>query len=312
MTTAPELSVLVCAFDRPERLGRLLADLHRQRGVDAKRWEIWVADNHPQERSRAVVEALSGTLPATRYIAVPRPGKTRALNRLGHLAKAELLHTIDEDHRVPDDYVSAILAAFSSDRISAVTGRIDVDASDAALTFKQDEAPHVFRAPEDFPRAGHGSNLTVRRRVWHEIGGYDRCLGPGTWAAAAEDTDFIYRVLASGRTIRYEPTIRNLHAHGRTEAGAVLDQYFKGRVCFTTKHLLRGDSRPLPELARQIVAFHRHIVGALLRRDLDTAGRLTRRLLLVPVAAAHRIACELGASEEDDPERSAARADGTL
>ena len=53
--------------------------------------------------------------------------------------------------------------------------------------------------------AGSGGNFAVRRDVWSGLGGFDERLGAGSTGQAAEDMDFIYRMLAAGETILYEP-----------------------------------------------------------------------------------------------------------
>ena len=65
-------------------------------------------------------------------------------------------------------------------------------------------------------KAGTGANMAVRRRVALELGGFDPALGVGTATGGGDDVEFLFRAVAAGHVVVYEPTAVVRHRHRRT------------------------------------------------------------------------------------------------
>lgn len=64
---------------------------------------------------------------------------------------------------------------------------------------------------------GAGANLAVTRNALAAVGGWSEQLGPGTWAASAEDIELLDRLFAAGFRGCYTPTARVRHDMWRTK-----------------------------------------------------------------------------------------------
>jgi len=86
--------------------------------------------------------------------------------------------------------------------------------------------------------------MFIRSSLIESVGTFDPWLGAGTGLGAAEDTDYVYRVLRSNRKILYSPSIVVYHDHDRTNSQDVQRierNYARGRGAFYCKHILKGD-----------------------------------------------------------------------
>ena len=270
----PTLSAIVCTFDRPESLSRLLDSFATQTGVPVDAYEVIVADNNPAGIAASSVREHAQRHPQIRYISAPFGGKCAALRVAINAAHGQILHFVDDDHLVRPDYVSAILSVFADTTVSVVTGRTGGGVGFPRVA--QKDTPHrvVYRRRRDLSQVGAGANLSVRRAVLERVGNYDLCLGPGTWVGSAEDTDLLYRILKLGYPIHYCPEIR-------------------GKVAFTTKHLMRGDVVPSLLLLKNVLTLTGQAVTRLAHGDFRSAAAIGRRLASGPPAALYAVLCTI-------------------
>ena len=289
----PTLSAIVCTFDRPESLSRLLDSFATQTGVPVDAYEVIVADNNPAGIAASSVLEHAQRHPQIRYISAPFGGKCAALRVAINAAHGQILHFVDDDHLVRPDYVSAILSVFADTTVSVVTGRTGGVVGFPRVA--QKDTPHrvVYRRRRDLSQVGAGANLSVRRAVLERVGNYDLCLGPGTWVGSAEDTDLLYRILKLGYPIHYCPEIRNTHDHRRTDVSQTRNSYFRGKVAFTTKHLMRGDVVPSLLLLKNVLTLTGQAVTRLAHGDFRSAAAIGRRLAGGPPAVLYAVLCTI-------------------
>jgi glycosyltransferase involved in cell wall biosynthesis len=240
------LSVIVCTYNRCEKLGRALAaldELEIPSGFDA---EIVVVDNNSRDATRQVVESFASRsrLP-TRYVFEAAQGLSYARNCGIREARGSLLANTDDDCIVDRQWLVEISCEFEANpEVGVVGGRVDL--------FDPKAQPICIRPWPDRARCNDvdeilhrimGANLTFRREVVRKIGGFDPALG-GTKGATADDVDFIYRARRVGFGVAYLPTARVRHDHGRysdTDVARMGRSYLKGRGALYCKHVLRGD-----------------------------------------------------------------------
>ena len=135
-----------------------------------------------------------------------RLGPAAARNRGWRRASGDVVVFIDDDCTPTDGWLSPLLAHFADDAVAAVAPRVVASASDC-LIGRYEEA----RSPLDLgTRPGPvvagtrvsyvpSTALAVRRSALAAVNGFDERLRFG------EDVDLVWRLTASGGSVRYEP-----------------------------------------------------------------------------------------------------------
>ena len=288
----PSLSIAVCTRDRPDNLRSCLEAL---RALRDPVHEIVVIDNaSSDERSRHVVAEFEGI----RYVREPRRGLDWARNRALLEASGDLLAYVDDDVAVHPAWVGGLLRAFLEEPAAvAVTGLVvprelstpaqvlfealggfgrgyrrkwfSVAVHEGAVAAKSFGASGV---------AGTGANMAFRRQAALDLGGFDTALGVGTVTSGGDDLEMLFRVVATGGLIVYEPSAVVRHAH-RSDLPGLLRQ-MRGNGTGAYSYFLGAgrcyggmERRQFPRLAAR--SFVQHEVGGYL-----DAVRRPRRLPL--------------------------------
>jgi O-antigen biosynthesis protein len=162
---------------------------------------------HLLERSRVPV----------RHVRATDLGISRARNLGAEAASGDTLAFTDDDC-VPDTEWLAELASVDGE---VATGRIlpldDERKGLVAVSSRTSTDYRRFRgAAENVPwDTGSGGNLLVARELFERLGGFDVRFGPGARYRAAEDVEFLERVLRAGATIAYTPAAVVYHERKR-------------------------------------------------------------------------------------------------
>lgn len=214
----PAVSVCVATRDRATLLRALLQSLDAAQAAATVDCEFVVIDNGSRDDTPALLARWVQAGPHRLTIAVPEPGKSRALNRALHLARAPLLAFTDDDAEVAPDWLNQI-AAFSAahPEYDAAMGRVLLPPQlhDAALLERVarygtlplwDDGDGVHAVQELY-----GCNMVLHRRVFATIGGFDERLGPGA-SGWGEDSDLSERARAAGLRLGYMPAVVVYHA----------------------------------------------------------------------------------------------------
>jgi GT2 family glycosyltransferase len=207
----------------------------------APAFEVLVVDNHPRRTSEGMIVPFLGE--NLRLLWEPKPGKCRAVNRGIEAARGSVLHFTDQDNVPCEGYLGNLWRAFRENpELTVMTGRVETEGT--PLAAKRSSVREVYQHPFVPSVVGHGNNLSVRRDAIEDAGRLDPRFGPGTFVGAGEDTDFLYRLGRAGHRVLYEPSVCNVHAHGRDDPAAIWRtrrDYARGRGAFYLKHLRRGD-----------------------------------------------------------------------
>jgi glycosyltransferase involved in cell wall biosynthesis len=220
----PPLSVVVPTRNRPERLRDALAALRSSLRPDDELIVVDSASDDP--RPTAAVAAAAGA----RLLRCARAGASAARNDGWQAARHQLVAFVDDDVTVDEGWAGAMSECLMAHPEAAfVTGRIGVLDGQGTMTVAiKDDAEAGVIGRRAGGVLGHSANLGTRRSVLESIGGFDEALGAGARWRAAEDTDLIDRILATGRTGRYEPTARAAHDQWRRVREWVLLQHSYG------------------------------------------------------------------------------------
>lgn len=209
----PPLSVVVPTKDRPSRLGTCLAALRADVETGD---EVVVVDSGSADP--AAVAAVASLYDA-RLVRSDVAGASLARNLGWRAASNDLVAFVDDDVRVHPGWADAMVAAFDDATVEFVTGGVVVppDQTSAERPVAITSRTVRTRLDRDVDGdLGATANLGVRRRALQVVGGFDERIGPGTWAASAEDLDLFDRLFRANYLGMFEPRARAEHDQWRT------------------------------------------------------------------------------------------------
>lgn len=236
----PFVSVIVPTYNRAGILRRCLEALTSQDYPG--RLEIIVVDDGSTDETRQVVEEFARRN-GVRYIQQANRGPAAARNRGIAAADGEIIAFTDDDCLPPRDWVRRLVQGYlEHPEVVGVGGRLEPPAEQRDNPLAQYEwsvGREVYDAGEteviggfDCP-AGGTNNMSYRRQVLEEVGGFDESFP----YAAGEDADLKRRICQRGVRLLYVP-VPVVHLQPYTWAAFRRQQYTRGRgaVHFERKH----------------------------------------------------------------------------
>lgn len=119
----PKISVCISTCQRPRQLADLLADLLAQRHLPE---EVVVVDNDVQARARTVVERFAQSSPFTlRYAVQPVKNISLTRNLTVSMATGNWLAIVDDDERVPAEWLLNLIEAAAEFSADGVLGPVE-------------------------------------------------------------------------------------------------------------------------------------------------------------------------------------------
>jgi O-antigen biosynthesis protein len=296
----PMVSVVVATRDRPAMLVECLASILRQ---DYGRIEVIVVDNAP--RSSATAEAVRsrfGEEPRIRYVREDRAGISFARNRGVAAARGRIVAFTDDDVRVDEGWLTALVQPFLADPETAcATGlvmpaRLDTQAQVWTEEFGgfnkgYDARTWDLDSHEDvlFPyaagRLGSGQNMAFDREFLRRSGGFNIALGTGSPAMGGEDLAAFFAVVSSGRQLAYAPEAIVWHIHRRDMKSLrrQLFAYGVGLSAYLTSCLVERPQRLLDLLPR-VPAGVRHLLSPGSGKNVHKSRAYPKHLTLLEMA----------------------------
>ena len=151
-------------------------------------WEVVVADNGSQDRTRECVERWSQRVPRIRLIDAPCPrGPAAARNAGVRSSHGSLLVFCDADDVVQPDWLANMVGALSNDDV--VSGVYDFGPRNGV--FVREPSPPAS-VQMGFLPYGLGANLAVRREAFEGVSGFEESFLVG------EDIDLCWRLQLAG------------------------------------------------------------------------------------------------------------------
>jgi GT2 family glycosyltransferase len=196
----PDVSVVITTYRREQLVLEAVDSVRSQRGVST---EILVADDSPEGSARSAIESLGDPTVLYTQRTPPSgglPGLVR--NHAVHLARAPLVHFLDDDDRLADGALEALAEAMDQTGAGLAFGRIVPFGKEPALT----EQTQYFRRMAERARHVRGRRLwfaaqllfldslivnsacMVRRDVFEAVQGYDGSL------RCCEDVELCLRI----------------------------------------------------------------------------------------------------------------------
>jgi GT2 family glycosyltransferase len=264
---APSASVVVATRDRLQSLPRCLDSLG---ALDYPDFEVVVVDNAPATNATERLISARYTN-VVRYVREARPGLANAHNRGIAAAAGDIVAFVDDDVIVDSGWLLELAMAFEwATDVGCVTGMILAAELETAAQVWSDGRwrldkgfdPLVFRISDRrrlgsmFPyaagRFGSGANMAFRRKVLHELGGFDPALGTGTPSRSGDDLAAFFAVLAAGHTLAYTPRaiVRHWHRKDYPSLRRQAYGYGAGVTAYLTKTVVDDPRRLLDLVAR--------------------------------------------------------------
>ena len=227
--------MIVPTIGRPALLAECLASLF---ACDPAPAEVVVVDQSGGDEVMAVVTHWAGS--GARLVRCSPDGIGHAVNIGLQAARHGIAMVTNDDCTVAPDWLRIARRYLERHPRGLISGRVLPGGEGAWVPSLRDESePREFGGGLDCG-ALYAGNMAVRRDEALALGGFDERR---SLRLAAEDNDFCYRWLKSGRALRYEPAMTVWHHDWRTPEQLVerYAEYAKGQGAFYAKHLSAGD-----------------------------------------------------------------------
>ena len=229
-----DITVVLCTYNRCDRLATALESVAVSRLPESVSWEVLVVDNNSTDQTCEVVERFASQYPGRfRYTFEPRPGKSHALNCAIPNTNAGILAFMDDDVKVEPDWLHMLTRIFDDPEYAGAGGRILPESEFTPPAWLETAGRYALAPLAMFdlgPVAGplheppFGTNMAFRREVFARYGDFRRDLGPRPGSEIrSEDTEFGMRLLRGGEHLWYEPAAVVHHAIARDR---VTKRYF--------------------------------------------------------------------------------------
>ena len=227
----PLVSVIVCTRNRPTSVARCARSVLSS---DYTNFELLVVDQSDDSATASQLAPFMASSSRVSLLPLIAKGKPAALNHaLGH-ARGQYLALTDDDCEVARNWISALAAALEAHSdVGAVFGDVAAmpfDAQREHIPQRRIEMAKTIRHPNEFVviptrrdviwlNFGIGANMALRTQAMQQLGGWDRCIGPGAKFGSGDDHDLAFRLLCAGYGVHFCPQARVVHHGALSRAG---------------------------------------------------------------------------------------------
>ena len=270
MTTATDVTVILCTYNRAMWLRNVLDCLLRLRTDGAFTFEIVVVDNASTDDTPQIVADVIREAPLPmRYLRESHPGPSAARNRGIAAARGAWLAFVDDDELADPNWLFELLRMAEHKRVRVVGGAVQLvlsegDPSAVPPALESVLVPGGRRdsACRYTPQyALNSGNQMLASSVFDEIGMYSE-----KWTEGGEDTDLFSRIYAAGIEAWYTPTavVRHLVPSYRLSPGYL--QWLSLRQGWTRRGKMWNDAAGCAPECSQPCEWRRPVAGSCLWR----------------------------------------------
>jgi glycosyltransferase involved in cell wall biosynthesis len=254
----------MCTRNRPDFIGRAVGSVLANDHPD---FDLLVVDQSTDDATeRALAEYASDA--RLRYLHVKRAGLSAAYNLGIRSTDGPLIAFTDDDCVAPKGWLRAIESAFERHHdVDLLYGQTlpapDMASEPGVIPGLEFTVEEKLGQGYRFRVFGMGADFAMRRRLFHQVGGFDEALGGGGPLRSSQDFDFQYRAYKAGALTLLCPDVWVDH-YGIRVGKAWTDTmaaYGAGDGAFYLKHVRCGDLLAM-KLVATIVA--RNVVRQLL------------------------------------------------
>ena len=216
--TAPRLSIVICTYDRYDRLDEAVATLLADPSLEAGPHEVLVVDNTPTSKRRPIELEAPGLL---RIETCDTLGLSHARNHGIAATTGGIVCFLDDDAYVRPGWCAAVERAFAEQPDAQVVGGKVLpryDAPDRPGWY--DDRLSGYLSCVDWGKSGRflkagewivGANMAWRRAVFDRMGGFNTALGRRGSATliSNDETELLDRVGLAH--VWYEPAMLAEH-----------------------------------------------------------------------------------------------------
>lgn len=210
----PEIGIVVSNWNGIEFLGECVSSLWESALAAGRPFELIVVDDVSGDGSAEMIER---NFPGVRLLRNARNmGFARTCNRGARAARADVLVMMNNDMRVPLDFIETLTRPFFEQEPSAPSG--ELFCVGARTVDWHDGRPNHLCMDAAWRRGGIGAEWTdprepvetafaqggsaaFRRDLFLDLGGFDPVFHPTYW----DDYDLCYRACREGLRVLYEP-----------------------------------------------------------------------------------------------------------
>ena len=255
----PEVSVVICTYNRPLMLQEALATCLAHATCAGLAFEVVIADNSPERHAQALVHqvASGGAAVAVRWVPAAPPNISIARNAGLRAARGRLVAFLDDDLQVQPGWLDALVATLGRSGADVVIGPVRPafaaghpprwDPQGARFT-------RVLAACSGAPiRAGgaartRGFAISTANSLWHAA----RCFAdpapfdPTFGASGGEDLDLFLRLEAQGRRFAWcaEAELRETIPAARSTLGYHVLRAYSGAQVYAAAVIKNIDGKP--------------------------------------------------------------------
>jgi glycosyltransferase involved in cell wall biosynthesis len=217
-SSIPKISVVICTYNRCNKLKDTLVSLAQLSIPNDLPWELIVVDNNSSDETKSVVESF---LPIPRlnakYVLERNAGLSHARNRGVAESQGEVISFLDDDVIVTSDWLTEIWKAFQQYGAMCVGGRVLLYGNPQMPSWwhqtfnvaigKFDRGDTVIRYKNaDGELIGIGANMSFHRAVFEKYGLFDTEMGRiGKRHTTGEETDVVLRLGRNNELAIYYP-----------------------------------------------------------------------------------------------------------
>jgi glycosyltransferase involved in cell wall biosynthesis len=209
MSTSPQISVVVCTYNRAEMLRDTLASLVVQQTDGRFTFEILVVDNASTDHTPQVIEQAAAACDVVvRSVRELRQGQVHARNRGVSEARGEWIANFDDDQIADPRWLIELYSLAQSRQARSVGGVVrlkfpencDRQLSPVCRRLLGESVGWETERPYTRKEGPGAGNQLLHRSVFQEVGLYDEAYN-----RRGEDTDLYRRIRAAGIESWYTP-----------------------------------------------------------------------------------------------------------
>jgi GT2 family glycosyltransferase len=267
-----EFSIVVPTYNRTRQLTSCLESIARLE-YPREKFEVIVVNDGGHED----IPARCGDVPIV-VVSQRNRGPAASRNTGVRHARGRFVAFIDDDCTVQHDWLERLGIATQRNPEAVIGGRtVNQLTRNVYAATSQSIIDYVYSYYDDSPgrpRFFASKNLTVRRDLFHEIGGFDETF------RTAEDREFCRRWIASGRNLIYDEAVTVVHAHDLSLASLHAQHFAYGRGALpywkkATQNDVRFHVEPLSFYGGMFAApFRSRLPGAPLIAALTVSAQL--------------------------------------
>lgn len=212
---SPDLSVVICTYNRPELLRLALNTLLEQSPPDVA-FEVIVVDNNSEPETRVLVNELASSDSRIRYVREMRQGNSYARNTGVVQSRAPIVAFLDDDVTVRDKWVEIIPRTFKETNADFIGGKVLprweapppswLDVAHWAPIAALDYGDSAFSITSHNELCLLTANIAFKKEVFARHGDFSAAVQrTGDSIGSLEDHEFLTRLLRAGMTGSYVP-----------------------------------------------------------------------------------------------------------